>query len=277
MDGWVRVLRPFNSISVISRRWKGEHERLCAMKRRLGSGRILPPAGFEPATPWSEVGSAFETYHMYDLDALLHFYKCPATFSTATCSHLSHIMRKPVFAICEQQRRWSAYASMQSDQHLCCSLPRQYISSFFMCNFKPLANLCSWAGRLESYLVANSWRQVFLWRGSVELEHHNWSVWKRFGSIATFKVHSEDQSDWADAQVDVSFRWTHRSFCWFYQAQAHMHLSVFPSSEITLGNWTNLKIWGLIPFLYIRNCIKNPLEVPLFEISILFKIGQTFI
>ena len=32
MDGWVRVLRPFNSISVISRRWKGEHERLCAMK-----------------------------------------------------------------------------------------------------------------------------------------------------------------------------------------------------------------------------------------------------
>ena len=58
MDRWVRVLRPFNNISVISRRWKGEHERLCAMKRRLGSGRISPPAGFEPATPWSEVGSA---------------------------------------------------------------------------------------------------------------------------------------------------------------------------------------------------------------------------
>ena len=58
MDGWVRVLRPFNSISVISRRWKGEHEKLCAMKRRLGSGRISPPAGFEPATPSSEVGSA---------------------------------------------------------------------------------------------------------------------------------------------------------------------------------------------------------------------------
>ena len=53
MDGWVRVLRPFNSISVISRRWKGEHERLCAMKRRLGTGRISPPTGFEPATPWS--------------------------------------------------------------------------------------------------------------------------------------------------------------------------------------------------------------------------------
>ena len=58
MDGWVRVLRPFNSISVISRRWKGEYERLYAMKRRLGTGRISPAAGFEPATPWSEVGSA---------------------------------------------------------------------------------------------------------------------------------------------------------------------------------------------------------------------------
>ena len=58
MDGWVRVLRPFNSISVISRRWKGEHERLCSMKCCLGLGRISPPAGFEPTTPWSEVGSA---------------------------------------------------------------------------------------------------------------------------------------------------------------------------------------------------------------------------
>ena len=57
MDGWVRVLRPFNSISVISRQWKDEHERLCAMKRCLGSGRISPSAGFEPATPWSKVGS----------------------------------------------------------------------------------------------------------------------------------------------------------------------------------------------------------------------------
>ena len=38
-------------------------------------------------------------------------------------SHMSHVMRKPVFAMCEQQRRRSAYASTQSDQHFCCSLP----------------------------------------------------------------------------------------------------------------------------------------------------------
>ena len=53
----LRFYVPFNSISVISRRWKGENEKLCAMKRRLGSGRISPLARFEPATQWSEVGS----------------------------------------------------------------------------------------------------------------------------------------------------------------------------------------------------------------------------
>ena len=42
---------PFNSISVILGRREGEHERLCAMKRRLASDRISPPAGFEPETP----------------------------------------------------------------------------------------------------------------------------------------------------------------------------------------------------------------------------------
>ena len=52
---------PFNSISVILGRWKGEHEMLCAMKRRLDSEKISPPAGFEPATPWSEVGSAYRS------------------------------------------------------------------------------------------------------------------------------------------------------------------------------------------------------------------------
>ena len=72
MDGWVRVLHPFNSISVISRRRKGEPERLCAMKHRLGSGWISPPGGFEPATPWSKVGStnrsAMRTLHALNIN-----------------------------------------------------------------------------------------------------------------------------------------------------------------------------------------------------------------
>ena len=73
-------------------------------------------------------------------------------------SHLSHVMRKPVYAICEQQRRRSACASTQIDQRLCCSLPRQYNTYtcyMYIQNIKTLASLCSWAGWFESYLVAN--------------------------------------------------------------------------------------------------------------------------
>ena len=33
-------------------------------------------------------------------------------------------------------------------------------------------------------------------------------------------VDSEDWSDWADAQTDLSLRWAHRSFCWFCRAVA---------------------------------------------------------
>ena len=43
-----------------------------------------------------------------------------------------------------------------SDQHLCCSLPRQYnTSSFYIRNFKPLSSFSSCAGQFESTLVNN--------------------------------------------------------------------------------------------------------------------------
>ena len=54
---------------------------------------------------------------------------------------MSHIMRKPVYAICEQQRCTSACTSAQS--------------SFYIRNFKPLASFCGCAGRFESDLVEN--------------------------------------------------------------------------------------------------------------------------
>ena len=65
-------------------------------------------------------------------------------------------MRKSVYAICEQQRRRSACVSVQSDQCLCCSLLGQYnTTTCYSQNFKTLANPISWAGRFESFLVAN--------------------------------------------------------------------------------------------------------------------------
>ena len=39
-------------------------------------------------------------------------------------NQMGHVIRKPVYAICEEQRRRSACASAQSDQRLYCSLPR---------------------------------------------------------------------------------------------------------------------------------------------------------
>ena len=69
---------------------------------------------------------------------------------------MSHIMRKPVYAICEQRRRRSDCASAQSDQRLCCSLLGEYnISTFYNRNFKILASLCGWAVQFESHLVGN--------------------------------------------------------------------------------------------------------------------------
>ena len=35
------------------------------------------------------------------------------------------------------------------------------------------------------------------------------SAWRMLGSLTTHWAHSEDWSDWADAQVDLSLRWAH--------------------------------------------------------------------
>ena len=44
--------------------------------------------------------------------------------------YMSLFMRNPVYAICEQQRRRSAWASAQSDQRLYCSLLESIINLF---------------------------------------------------------------------------------------------------------------------------------------------------
>ena len=104
MDGWDRVLRPFISISVISRRWKGEYERLCAMKRRLDSGRISLPAGFEPATPWTDL--IWTTLKM----------KSKTVEETIKTVNLSRLVTKPTMWLCAHRRLRSTWASAQIGQ-----------------------------------------------------------------------------------------------------------------------------------------------------------------
>ena len=52
------------------------------------------------------------------------------------------------------------------------------------------------------------------------------SAWWKLGPLATHWVHSEDWSDWGDAQADLSLHWAHMPFCCFCHEVAQMFLSV---------------------------------------------------
>ena len=85
---------------------------------------------------------------------------------------ISNVMRKPGNAICEQQRRRSACASAQSDQHLCCSLPRQYnTSSFYIQNFRPPTSFYRWAGQLEDNWIRKTGLEASLPRHKGQGQH----------------------------------------------------------------------------------------------------------
>ena len=80
---WMNELRVYvllDNISVISGRWKGDHDRLCAMNHRLGSNKISSPVGFELATPWSDVGSV-----NYSTTPVFHKYLGWPQNITSTC------------------------------------------------------------------------------------------------------------------------------------------------------------------------------------------------
>ena len=49
-----------------------------------------------------------------------NYHQIPTLSDSLVCEYMNRVMRKPVYAICKQQRRRSAYTSMQSDQHLHC-------------------------------------------------------------------------------------------------------------------------------------------------------------
>ena len=59
------------------------------------------------------------------------------------------------------------------------------------------------------------------------------SSWRNIGPLTTYLVHSEDWSDLADAQADLSLCWDNMSFCWFTCGGSCL---VDPS---ILANWTN--------------------------------------
>ena len=45
------------------------------------------------------------------------------------------------------------------------------------------------------------------------------SAWRKLGPLATHWAHSEDWSDWADAQADLSLRWAHTHLVGFVMSR----------------------------------------------------------
>ena len=104
----------------------------------------------------------------------LEFRRIRSRMRVTSCTrHMSHVMRKPVNAICEQQRRRSACSAAQSDQRLCFRcldsiIPVVSISEILSLYLASEAEQPVWIlpGR-------KSRRQVFSWRGSYVMHMRN--------------------------------------------------------------------------------------------------------
>ena len=100
-------------------------------------------------------------------------------------------MTKPTRWLCAQWRLRSAWASAQSDQSLRCALSEKLRTQAF---FKRTAKTDQTGGMPRL-------------------------IWVFAGRTCT---DSEDWSDWADAQADLSLRWAHMPFCWFCHEAAQL-------------------------------------------------------
>ena len=144
------------------------------------------------------------------------------------------------YAICQQQRRTSTYAHQpaQSDQHLCCSLPRKYNS--YICYIHNLKNPAS-------YLVAEQAGFTLIYQsfvtGSKEL-------WWRFWLFSMQKPgyyarHCRDISMVKDlaakspAQIPAGEMWNYSGRCG--------HGIKSPAVPRHCGHDTELKAWHLNP------------------------------
>ena len=74
------------------------------------------------------------------------------------------------------------------------------------------------------------------------------SAWRKLGSLPTHWVHSEDWSDWTDAQADLSLRWAHSHFVGFvmrwlnYYTQTDSWIAVTPILCHTEGGATRTPV-----------------------------------
>ena len=72
------------------------------------------------------------------------------------------------------------------------------------------------------------------------------SAWIKLGSLATQWAHSEDWSDWMDAQANLSLRWADRSYYWFCHALADKlsMCALWVANGKKLSTWGQRRLWS---------------------------------
>ena len=112
------------SLTKWARAWQNQQNDLCDQRRPRSESLLSAWRNFRSeASHWE---------HSKDFDQTGQISRLIWVFAGCTsfcwfyrvASQMSHVMRKSVYAICELRRRRSACAFVQSDQRLCCSLPR---------------------------------------------------------------------------------------------------------------------------------------------------------
>ena len=210
----------FNSISVISGRWKCEYERLFAVKHRLGSEKKnLAKSGVEPETPWSEVGSdnrlAMRSFGILEALRVKIYVILLLSKSTMymTCSFV-HI-------------KWRLQLSPYKGAN----------------HFKGLHEALSWAGLSIPLIPWNGlsrrtakptkWhvRQV---KTQINLGVH--PVWSEKPWVCGYPLNAQRRlwSEWADAQAGLRLRRVHVSFVCFVLLRLSCFASLLPKIKIII-------------------------------------------
>ena len=103
---------------------------------------------------------------------------------------------------------------------------------------------------------------------SAQADQSSLSVWRKLGSLDSYWAHSEDWSDWANAQADLSLRWVHIHFVGFVMLQLKYvfftsNMFFFWHSGASYYNINNL-IW---PNSYLSEIYACPCHLQLWQRS----------
>ena len=75
-----------------------------------------------------------------------------------------------------------------------------------------------------------------------------------WGPNVSFRWQQRLWSDWADAQADLSLRWTYRLFCWFWHAAAHIALTKMSCSKNCTHRHYHLLVIVIIIYIIHQFC-----------------------